>query len=497
MKLLRRLAPQTIATQIACLVVVAVVLGVALASAALLHFFNASAVGANSDILPAVRAARIAGIVRKAQETHSPQELTRMLETARSASVAIERVSVASLERERTSNAPASAFTAAIEERLVRTWGVKPLPNHQDDAIFVRIHDDVALKFKSANTIFAVHNLLLIQVTCALAIITVMILLLSFYALKRITAPLSAIALAARSFGQAGGEGGPLKGTGPREIKQVAEALQEMRERTRQLVDERTQMLEAISHDLRTPLTRLRLRAERLSDIVTRTNMLQDLAIINDMVSETLTYLRDGGRTEEAELTDLPSLLQTICAQFSDVGHDVAYEGPTRFPFACRAHALSRAVANVVDNATKHGKHVTVVLLASQNDTARIEVSDDGPGIPSAWRQRVFDPFFKGDSARRAGKRHGGFGLGLSIARDIIRRHGGEIELRDHAPRGLTVVISLTRVTSDEDRAFLSHDSAQSHSLFSASAATRSANASDRDKDRRSGSCRGSAPGSR
>lgn len=441
MRMLRRLAPQTIAAQIACLVVVAVVLGVSLASTALFHFFYVSQVGANGDILPAVRAARIAGIVRKAQETPLPSDVSQMLDTARSPAVAVEQVPLQRLASLPPPEPGESEFVKAIKDRLERNFGVTPLPYADDDAIFVKTGDGVALKFVASPNMFPLHNLVLIQTTCALAIITMMILLLSLYALRRITAPLSEIALAARSFGRESNESRTLKGTGPREIRQVAEALRDMSDRMRNLVDERTHMLEAISHDLRTPLTRLRLRAERLCDAPTRDAMLQDIALIADMVGETLAYLRDGRSAEAPKLIDLPSLLETVCAQFADIGHDVSYNGPARFAFSCRARALSRAVANIVDNATKHAACVTVSLKASNDRATRIEVSDDGPGMPQAWREKAFEPFFKGDLSRRSGR--GGFGLGLPIARDILRREGGDIELRDHAPSGLTVVLLL------------------------------------------------------
>ena len=450
MSFLRRLMPQTIASQIACLVIVAVLLGVGLASVALFQVFYASAAGANSEILPAVRAARIASIVTMAQQTHSPQQLAQMLGTARSPAVTVEAIPMAQEAHASAPAAPPSAFVAAIEERLAKTWGVTPLANQAPDAVLVRIDDDTVLKFVSATSFFPVHNVLLVQTTFASATITVMVLLLSLYALKRITAPLSSIALAARSFGHGAGESVAIKGTGPREIKQVAEELQGMRERMNKLVDERTHMLEAISHDLRTPLTRLRLRAERLKDARTVAYMLEDIAIINDMVGDTLAFLRDDGRAETVELVDLPSLLQTICAQFCDIGHDVAYAGPARLSFCCRPHALSRAVANIVDNATRHGAHVKVSLSPSNASEARIDVSDDGPGIPEAWREKAFEPFFKGDSARRlAGS--GGFGLGLPIARAIVRQHRGDIELQDVAPHGLNVRLSLARQSLDQD----------------------------------------------
>jgi len=207
-------------------------------------------------------------------------------------------------------------------------------------------------------------------------------------------------------------------------------------------MEERTRMLAAISHDLRTPLTRMRLRAERIGDVKTRDGMLDDIAIISDMLNGTLAYLRDGGRAEPVHLVDLSSLLQTICARFSDVGHSVSYEGPARFAFACRAQALTRAVTNIVENGVKNGSTVTVALRGPTGDAVQIEVSDDGPGIPVELQDKVFDPFFKGDSARPS-SRLGGFGLGLSIARDVVRNHGGEIVLSNRAPHGLSVRMDL------------------------------------------------------
>jgi signal transduction histidine kinase len=214
-----------------------------------------------------------------------------------------------------------------------------------------------------------------------------------------------------------------------------------MRRRIRKLVDERTGMLAAISHDLRTPLTRLKLRSERLEDTSARGAMLNDISAIDCMVRGALTYLRDGGMSEAEQLVDLPSLLQTICNGYSDIGSDVVYFGPARLNFVCRAEGLTRAVMNIIDNGVKHGTHVGVSLVKQGSEAVEIEVFDDGPGIPPDFREKVFEPFFKADSARTASR--GGFGLGLSIARDIIHRHGGSITLSDRTPRGLRVRVLL------------------------------------------------------
>ncbi len=168
---------------------------------------------------------------------------------------------------------------------------------------------------------------------------------------------------------------------GPREIGEAASALNDMRKRVRALVRERTLMLTAISHDLRTPLTRLRLRTERVTDEPVRAAMLQDILLISEMVGETLAYVRASDQPEPAALTDLPSLLETIAAQFLDIGHSVSYRGPDRLTFAGRAQGIARAVTNVVENGTKYGTSVEITLSSLADGAVEIEVDDDGPGI--------------------------------------------------------------------------------------------------------------------
>jgi signal transduction histidine kinase len=283
----------------------------------------------------------------------------------------------------------------------------------------------------------------LTQTLCTLAVITFIILFVSTYAVRWITAPLTSIASAARAFGRPGGEAVEIDEHGPLEIAQAARALNDMRRRVRSLVDERTRMLVAVSHDLRTPLTRLRLRIERLPDGHPRTTMLEEIAIVNEMLTETLAYMREAGRAETPAQTDLPSLLQTIAAQFSDAGHDVAYAGPDRLVLACRPHALTRAVNNLVDNAAKFGSRVEVAVEAGP-DRVEIEVRDDGPGIPDDRLSRVFEPFYKVDDARGQSS-PAGFGLGLSIVREIVTGHGGAVELCNRAPHGVVARITLPR----------------------------------------------------
>jgi signal transduction histidine kinase len=340
---------------------------------------------------------------------------------------------------------PKNSMVGDIEQDLQKGWRLQTIPHDfsgaDADAIYVDVGDGRALRFVIA-PYGGIGSLLLTQTLFTLGVIAFLVVFVSAWAVRWVTAPLTSIASAARAFGRpGGGEAGDLEEDGPIEVAQAARALNEMRQRVRRLVDERTRMLVAVSHDLRTPLTRLRLRIERLKDDPAKGAMLEEIATINEMLSETLAYMREVGQTEPAAPTDLPSLLQTICAQFADTGHDVAYRGPDRLALVCRPHALTRAVANLVDNAAKYGEKVEVSVTAREQNVT-IEVQDDGPGVPPDMLEKLFDPFVKGDHAR--GQRaSGGFGLGLSIAREIAETHGGDVQLENRIPHGLTARLRL------------------------------------------------------
>ncbi|HEV7436438.1 MAG TPA: ATP-binding protein, partial [Pseudorhizobium sp.] len=271
------------------------------------------------------------------------------------------------------------------------------------------------------------------------AFVTLM-LLFSIYAVRGVTAPLARISTELnRSNGVS--DDTVFDERGSEEVISLARALNGMRTRIREMLDTRTRMLRSVSHDLRTPLTRLRLRTERLEDCELREMMIVDIDHINALVNETLDYLRTDASGEEAEATDIASLMQTIQANFADVGFAVTYEGPDRLTGLCKPNALTRAVTNLCDNALKFGGRAAITL-ARAGSMIRIDVADDGPGIAANQRARVLEPFFKGDSARGTG-RSSSFGLGLSIVTDIVRAHGGRLEFHDNHPRGLIARILL------------------------------------------------------
>lgn len=231
----------------------------------------------------------------------------------------------------------------------------------------------------------------------------------------------------------------PVQPSGARELRALATALNDMRGRVRGMLASRNRMLRGISHDLRTPLTRLRLRLEQSDDPALCEQGVADVVRIDDMIAATLRYLRDGGDDLELEICDMSSLLQTICAEFRDLGVQITYKGPDYLTALVAVNEIMRALTNVCQNAAAYGS-IVHVTLGQMSGAIQIEVRDDGPGIPPELRDRVLEPFFKVDSARASGE---GFGLGLAIATEIVVRHGGTLALLDNLPRGLVVSISL------------------------------------------------------
>ncbi|MBR0881432.1 signal transduction histidine kinase [Bradyrhizobium japonicum] len=264
--------------------------------------------------------------------------------------------------------------------------------------------------------------------------------MLGLWAAYALAAPLSSFARAAENF-SLDGTADPLPERGPEEIRSVARALNRMHERIARLMSDRTRMLAAISHDLRTPITRLRLRAEFIEDEGNRRRMLIDLDQMRSMLESVLSLLRNDRKIEAVTLVDIASTLQVIADQFGDMGHVVHYDGPASATAVARPDDLHRGVTNLVENAIRFGAEVTIRLDVSGTRLV-IDVEDDGPGISDARKQEMLEPFARGDDARTMDE-HTGFGLGLSIARAIAIAHGGELSLHDRAPHGLIVRMQL------------------------------------------------------
>lgn len=263
-------------------------------------------------------------------------------------------------------------------------------------------------------------------------------LLVAFMASRRLARPMERLARAARRFSthiQADG----MAPSGPRESRAVIEAFNTMQERIQRFVADRDEMLTAISHDLRAPLTRLRLRGEFIEDAEQQRRLFRDVDEMQHMINSALRFFRDETEAESPTRLDLTELIHTVLEDYETTGA-VAFQGPDHQIGYGRPRALRRALTNILDNAVKYGQRAHVALHADDREL-RVTVDDDGPGIPSDQHTAVFRPFFRLEHSRN--RRTGGVGLGLGTARSIVRAHGGELTLHNRIPRGLRVVIRL------------------------------------------------------
>jgi len=226
------------------------------------------------------------------------------------------------------------------------------------------------------------------------------------------------------------------------ELRAISESFNAMQRRLKQFVDERLQMIAAISHDLRTPLTRLRLFAEYVPNQDQRRQLLSDLNDMEAMVSGTLTFASNQLEEETPSPFDLGSLLISLCDTAADAGCGVVYDGPDHVGLTCRPVAMRRAFANLIDNGCKYGNTVQVALRDSL-EAIIVTIADDGPGIPAAQREEAFRPFKRLEASRN--RETGGTGLGMTIARDVILAHRGDIRLDDAPTGGLLVTVTLQK----------------------------------------------------
>jgi len=229
-----------------------------------------------------------------------------------------------------------------------------------------------------------------------------------------------------------------MKPEGASEVRQAATAFNRLQERIRRFLSQRTEMLAGVSHDLRTPLTRLRLalamlpQRDDLRDDVA--DMTADLEEMERMISGYLAFAR-GEDAEQAHPVNLADMLRDVAAGARRAGADVALETPAGLTVLLRQDAVKRAITNLVDNARRHARRIALTALPNGPRAVQVTVDDDGPGIAPERRESVFRPFESGAS--------GGTGLGLTIARDIVRAHGGDIVLEESPMGGLRARIRL------------------------------------------------------
>jgi len=287
------------------------------------------------------------------------------------------------------------------------------------------------------DSVFASSTSLLITLT----LLIVIVLLASLIAVRVATRPLSLLAKQADRLGSDINQP-PMAETGPTEMRHASHAFNTMQSRLQRFIEDRSRLLTAISHDLKTPITRMRLRAEMLDDAEQRDSFTRNLDEMQAIASETLDFLRADDAREDLQPVDICVLLETIKDDAFEMGQQVEIEHCEISPYSVRPLALKRCIVNLVENAIKYAGNA-VICANENNGTITISISDSGPGIPEEKIETVFEPFFRLETSRS--RKTGGTGLGLSIARNIALSHGGELQLENIQEGGLKATLILQR----------------------------------------------------
>lgn len=283
-----------------------------------------------------------------------------------------------------------------------------------------------------------------LRIIGSLLLVAVAVSLLSVLVVRRLTRPLTTFTRAADGLAR-DLEQAPLAVSGPREVAGAAHAFNRMQRALRTLVQTRAQALAGVSHDLRLPITRVRLRLEQLPEGAVRDAIERDLAEMETLIDDTLAFLRAGDSSEAASPTRLDALVDSVADDIAALGADIEVKGSVTRPVTLRPIITRRCLANLLDNARRYGSGAITVTLSASETEARVEIDDSGPGIPEAELEHVFEPYVRLESSRA---RHtGGSGLGLAIARAIARAQGGDITLARRPEGGLRtrLVLPLAR----------------------------------------------------
>nr|WP_283092369.1 MULTISPECIES: ATP-binding protein [Gluconobacter] len=277
-----------------------------------------------------------------------------------------------------------------------------------------------------------------------LATVSAWVVAVSLIASRQLSRPIEDLAKEVQRSGMKP-SAAPIPEKGPRELRLVAQTINAMQIQIRQFIADRTTMLAAISHDLRTPLTRLRLRGEFIDDPEQQARLFRDVDEMQAMVDGALSFFRDDAVCEEVTIFDLPGILHTVVNDFTDQNINIEYSGPSRATYQGRPFALKRVFTNLVENAVKYATPPSLELTCTQMHFV-ITLRDHGPGIPDDQIGRIFEPYFRGDKSRN--RETGGIGLGLTSALSIVQAHGGEIQIVNHNEGGLEVRVILPKLHS-------------------------------------------------
>jgi signal transduction histidine kinase len=277
------------------------------------------------------------------------------------------------------------------------------------------------------------------QFLLSMGLMAIIILAVSVWVVRRVTAPLASLAAAAERLGS-DLNAPPIPESGTVETRKASHAFNTMQARLRALIENRTRMLAAISHDLRTPLTLLRLRAENVENAPEREKMLATIGEMESMLSATLRFAREEAKAEPRRRTDVTALLASVVDDMADAGLPVSMHPAEPLIYECQPAALKRALANLLDNAVKYGKKARTAIRSTPQ-AIEITIDDEGPGIPKDELARVFQPFYRVEGSRN--RETGGIGLGLAIALSIVQAHGGQLTLSNRPEGGLRACATL------------------------------------------------------
>ena len=326
---------------------------------------------------------------------------------------------------------PPAAF-AWLHERM-RAAGVAPV----EFRLSVRLAEDAWLNMASR---FQRPDLQLPPAILGSMLLSLMLIMSALWlGLRRITNPLRRLAAAADGFGL---EGRPpeMPESGPREVRALSDALARMHARLSSVIADRTRMLAALGHDLRSPITALRVRVEMVEDDETRERMTATLDEMRDMVEATLAFARGVSTDQPLEEVDVAELLEDLARELSETGPQIVFEATGPISADVRRMPIRRALRNLFENAQRYGGGARVTMR-KRGDEVEILIEDEGPGIPAEELDHVFDPFSRLETSRS--RETGGIGLGLSIARSVFRAHGGDVALANRPEGGLRVIASL------------------------------------------------------
>ncbi|WP_319530067.1 ATP-binding protein [uncultured Cohaesibacter sp.] len=302
----------------------------------------------------------------------------------------------------------------------------------------MRMPDDQVFTARSQLRLDPPPNL---TVTLVLVFVIISMALLLVWAIVFLIRPIRRIAAVTDRIARDGSEPLPVDAGGPTELRLVSQALSKMQHRIQHLLEDRTRMLAAVGHDLRTPVTRLRLRADTVGPDEVKDGLLRDIAMMDGLLSRLMSYFQSGSHHEEKTTLEFCSLVETLVSEWEDAGHDVTLGPCETVTMRARLNELMRMIDNLIDNAIKYGGSCQVSLFVD-DETARLEVVDHGPGIPEEDRLLLLEPFTRGEKARTMDNKSG-FGLGLAIAVKAAESHDATLELIETPGGGLTVHVTF------------------------------------------------------